>query len=213
MGRRGVTYDEVAKVAEAILTEGGEPSTKNVRERLGSGSNTTIGEHLRKWRVKRAEMSAPEVQTALPGEIARVVTAYINSQIQLVKNAADALLAAERKAAADADAEAEVEQLTDELEANRSQMAQLEVAVAETTGRLKQANDAYIALDAKYLSAEHRAAEAEEVAAIAETRVEAAERRSVEAVAREQEARADLKANRTSTSKTSVAVLVWDDLS
>jgi len=202
MGRRGVTYDEVARVAEAILAEGGEPSTKNVRERLGSGSNTTIGEHLRRWRGKRAEMSVPEVQTALPSEIARVVTAYINSQIQLVRNAADALLAAERKAAADA--EAEVEQLTDELDAARSQMAQLEVTVAETAGRLKQANDACTALDAKYLAAEHRVADAEKLAAIAETRVEAAERRAGEAVAREQEARADLKATRTSSSKSPV---------
>ena len=192
MGRKGVTYEEVAEVADAMMIAGIEPSTKAVRERLGRGSNSTIGAFLAKWRAKRAAAAAPNIQTNLPPEFARAVTAFINDQVDAVKTAADTALAAERSAGASS--EAEVELLRDELEAADGRIAQMEVELGESAGRLKQANDAADALDMKLAAAERRIADAEKIAAVAEARREAAEQRAVEATSRELETRAELKA-------------------
>jgi colicin import membrane protein len=197
MGRKGVSYEEVAMIADELIAMGIEPSTNEVRKRRGNtGSNSTIGRHLAKVREKGAAASAPDAQTTLPNEIAKAVTAFINAQVEAVKMAADRALAAERTAGEAA--EAEVEQLTDLLDAAQARITQLEVEVSEASGRLKQglkqANDTNLLLEAKLTAAERRVADAEKAAAVAETLVAATERRAVEAINREQEMRAELKA-------------------
>ena len=42
MARAGVTYHDVAKAAEAIKTQGQEPTVDRVREHMGTGSKSTI---------------------------------------------------------------------------------------------------------------------------------------------------------------------------
>lgn len=196
MGRKGVTYEEVAKIADEMIAMGIEPSTDEVRRRLGdTGSNSTIGAHLAKHRAKRAAAIAPDAQTTLPNEIAKAVTAFINAQVEAVKMAADRALAAERTAGEAA--EAEVEQLTEALEAAQVRINQLEVELAESAGRLKQglkqASDAYHEVEARLLAAERRAGEAEKAAAVFEARFQAAERRADEAVGREHSVLAQLR--------------------
>lgn len=50
MGRPGVTYTEVSAAASHLLGEGKNPTVEQVRLLLGSGSSTTIANHLRQWK-------------------------------------------------------------------------------------------------------------------------------------------------------------------
>jgi chromosome segregation ATPase len=50
MARAGVTYHDVVKAAEAIKTQGLEPTVDRVREHLGTGSKSTIAPLLKRWR-------------------------------------------------------------------------------------------------------------------------------------------------------------------
>lgn len=55
MARSGVTYDDVQRAIDELLAQGESPSVQKVRERLGTGSFTTISDHLREWRQRRAQ--------------------------------------------------------------------------------------------------------------------------------------------------------------
>ena len=56
--RIGVTYDEVAAIADQIVAGGAEPTIRNVRDRLGRGSYSTIHRHLTAWRDARPPASS-----------------------------------------------------------------------------------------------------------------------------------------------------------
>ena len=70
MARAGVTYHDVAKAAEAIKTQGQEPTVDRVRERLGTGSKSTIAPLLKRWRSDNGE--AADV-SRLPSDLVEVV--------------------------------------------------------------------------------------------------------------------------------------------
>ncbi|TDO13832.1 DNA-binding protein [Halomonas ventosae] len=55
MARSGVRYEDVQRAVDALLAKGEAPSVHKVREVLGTGSFTTISEHLREWRTRREE--------------------------------------------------------------------------------------------------------------------------------------------------------------
>lgn len=50
MARPGVTYQDVAKAANAVKDQGKNVTIENVRAILGTGSIGTINTHLRKWK-------------------------------------------------------------------------------------------------------------------------------------------------------------------
>jgi len=52
MGRVGVSYLEVADVAESLQSQGRSPTVDSVREILGTGSKSTIAPYLKQWREK-----------------------------------------------------------------------------------------------------------------------------------------------------------------
>ena len=51
MGRGGVTFTEVDEAARYLQGLGRNPTVDAIRERLGTGSNTTLAEHLRRWKA------------------------------------------------------------------------------------------------------------------------------------------------------------------
>lgn len=55
MARSGVRYEDVQRAIETLLAKGEAPSVHKVREALGTGSFTTISDHLREWRARREE--------------------------------------------------------------------------------------------------------------------------------------------------------------
>ncbi|MBS9402564.1 DNA-binding protein [Halomonas sp. TRM85114] len=53
MARSGVRYEDVQQAIDQLVARHETPSVQKVRELLGTGSFTTISEHLREWRARR----------------------------------------------------------------------------------------------------------------------------------------------------------------
>lgn len=70
MARAGVTYHDIAKAAEAVKTQGQEPTVDRVREHLGTGSKSTIAPLLKRWRSDNGEAAAV---SGLPNDLVEVV--------------------------------------------------------------------------------------------------------------------------------------------
>ncbi|MBS0358046.1 MAG: DNA-binding protein [Proteobacteria bacterium] len=59
MGRTGITEYNVEKAILEIQAKGKEPTIEAIRMTLGTGSNSTIAEHLKNWK-KQQERGKPE---------------------------------------------------------------------------------------------------------------------------------------------------------
>lgn len=69
MGRAGVTLQEVEKAVLQLQGRGRNPSVDAIREILGTGSKSTIAQHLRDWRAKQSYASGK-----LPQDLLALVT-------------------------------------------------------------------------------------------------------------------------------------------
>jgi len=69
MGRAGITLHEVSDAAVQLQGRGKNPTVDGVRAILGTGSKSTIAQHLREWRSQQQETTG-----ALPTELLAVVT-------------------------------------------------------------------------------------------------------------------------------------------
>lgn len=69
MSRAGISYFDVAKAAEQIVGCGKTPTIEQVRNLLGTGSNSTIGPHLRTWRNQQEPNQRLALQSNLPEEL------------------------------------------------------------------------------------------------------------------------------------------------
>jgi colicin import membrane protein len=97
MAREGITFEQVAAAADALVGEGVQPTIRAVRERLGTGSPNTIHRHLVAWREARpaATATAPELPAplaaALANEIERAAAAArAEVEARLVQTQAEA---------------------------------------------------------------------------------------------------------------------------
>jgi colicin import membrane protein len=75
MGRIGITYDQVAAAADALLSENSAVTLKAVRDKLGTGGMGTIHKHLTAWQANRPKPVAPAV--VLPADITRELNAWV----------------------------------------------------------------------------------------------------------------------------------------
>lgn len=55
MARGGITYTEVDEAARYLQGLGRNPTLDAIRERLGTGSRTTLAEHLKRWKSLQAD--------------------------------------------------------------------------------------------------------------------------------------------------------------
>src|SRR6266478_6237482 len=69
MARIGITYLDVDKAALQLQGQGRIPTVDRVRDLLGTGSKTTITEHLKRWKAQQADG-----QGKLPQELSALVT-------------------------------------------------------------------------------------------------------------------------------------------
>lgn len=73
MARSGVNYIDISKAAKAIQDNNEEPTVDRVRARLGTGSKSTIGPLLKRWKEvtqkEEGDASAREEVARLPDEI------------------------------------------------------------------------------------------------------------------------------------------------
>ncbi len=55
MARPGVTYSEVSHEAQRLVAAGKAPTIEAIRIALGTGSNSTLGAHLRTWKTRQGQ--------------------------------------------------------------------------------------------------------------------------------------------------------------
>lgn len=73
MARTGITYGEVAEAATQLVGKGRNPTVEQVRILLGTGSSTTIANHLRQWKANQEATSLISVKENIPPELIAVM--------------------------------------------------------------------------------------------------------------------------------------------
>jgi chromosome segregation ATPase len=93
MTRPGVTYFDVANIAQQLIASGYEPTIERIRSQLKTGSNTTIGTHLRIWRSKRDTLQQLATKEKIPEELVILlkglwerVMGQAEAQVDAIKN-------------------------------------------------------------------------------------------------------------------------------
>lgn len=178
MARSGIRYEEVQEAAETLLGRGLNPTIQRVRELLGTGSNTTISEHLKHWQQQLAESP----KAVLPPAVPETVMTTLESFWKIAIRQAEAVFEEQRAAAAQAVAAAEQARDT---------------AVAGERQAQTAADDLSRQLNATTLSARQLADQllvAQERRAAAEIAIDAAEQRTQAAIDASAQIRAETEA-------------------
>jgi len=68
MARPGITYLQVAQVATELKAKHTNPTIESIRHKLGTGSNSTIAGHLKRWRQEHEPDVFQDRRTSLPPE-------------------------------------------------------------------------------------------------------------------------------------------------
>jgi DNA repair exonuclease SbcCD ATPase subunit len=76
MARPGIGYEEVKAAAVQLLEQGVNPSIQRVRELLGTGSNSTIGDHLKRWQQNCTERPRLTLPAAVPQALTSAVESF-----------------------------------------------------------------------------------------------------------------------------------------
>lgn len=73
MARPGVTYAKVADAATQLLGQGRNPTIEQVRLILGTGSSTTLANHLKQWKETQESAGRLAIKENLPHELVSMV--------------------------------------------------------------------------------------------------------------------------------------------
>src|SRR5579883_753611 len=73
MARFGVTYHDIANAANQLVGQGKQPTIEMIRHLLGTGSSTTIANHLRKWRAEQEKDTSLLANEKIPQELMAVI--------------------------------------------------------------------------------------------------------------------------------------------
>lgn len=189
MARQGITFEQVAAVADALAGEGQQPTIRAVRERLGdTGSPNTIHKHLTAWREARP------VAAAAASELPQVLTAAIAAEIERAASQARGEIEG-RLVQAQAEA-AELAAAGEALEGERDGLAEQVAALTserDTLAGKAEQQAADLVDQAQRIEREQQAAEAARVeVATARLKIEAQAERQAEQAAEIERLRADL---------------------
>lgn len=164
MPRIGVTYETIKHTALKLLSQGSAPSVQKIREVLGTGSNSTIAEHLKMWREEYASKEIHHLPANIPKELISAMevlwqTAMTQATEQLIAvktdlNDQQEKLHAEKlsmeQAILDLRASFSEAVKTIELKTNQIQIMQSEIAVANE--KLKYKSQELIDIENRYKS-------------------------------------------------------------
>jgi DNA anti-recombination protein RmuC len=73
MARTGVTYNEVAVIATQLIAAGKNPTIDAIRIKLGTGSNSTLGAHLRTYKDRQTQTQQLATKENIPEELIAVI--------------------------------------------------------------------------------------------------------------------------------------------
>ena len=179
MARSGIRYEDVQAAAETLLGRGLNPTIQRVREVLGTGSNTTISEHLKSWQQQLAEAPKAILPPATPEAVATAMDAFWKIAVQHAEaafeeqraTAAQAVAVAEQARAA---AIAEQQQLQADADQLRRQIETAQAVSRELADRLLVEQERRAAAEIAIQAAAQRVQAATET--IAQIRAETAAR-------------------------------------
>ncbi|HHW77865.1 MAG TPA: hypothetical protein GX399_12690 [Xanthomonadaceae bacterium] len=203
MARTGIRFEDVRDAAESLLARGLNPTIQRVRELLGTGSNTTISEHLKSWQQQLAE--TPKL--VLPPTVPEAVMAALDAFWKIAVQHAEAAFEEQRLAALHAVAEAEqtrdaalAEQRQARAEATevRQKLAATQTTARELADRLLVEQERRAAAETAVQTAEQGAREA--AATVAQIRAETSAR-VAQLETTLQQARADLERQQTESQR------------
>jgi colicin import membrane protein len=167
-GRPGVSFAEVAAVADRITGRGERPTVRSVRTELGGGSLATIQRHFSAW--KDGHRPTLPVNMALPPELQRAMLT------QIERAAAEARAGLETELA---ETLAERDGLTDELERQSETLAAAEQRTQAQAAEIERHAGTIAMLERALSEAREQAARerdaaeaARRAAALAELRLE-----------------------------------------
>ena len=86
MARVGVDYETIKQTAVKLLSQGIAPSVQKIREVLGTGSNTTIAEHLKVWREEYAKKTIHYLPPNMPKELISVFEVLWQTAMEQAQN-------------------------------------------------------------------------------------------------------------------------------
>lgn len=150
MARHGVDFESVKQAALKLLSKGISPSTQKIRELLGTGSHTTIAEHLKIWRVTHAAKKVHHLPATIPEAlIVTFETLWQTAMEHAEKNLADvkaALESQEEKLSQEkiltdktiADLKSQLDGLNQKIEDKTQENQALQTNLAVATERLQK---------------------------------------------------------------------------
>lgn len=193
MARPGITCEQVAAVADALVGDGQQPTIRAVRERLGTGSPNTIHRCLTNWRAERPAPTPPPAPR-LPDELQRALAEALERAAARAKADVEARLVETQAELADLAAGGEA--LEAERDALEEDVVRLTRERDELAGTVKQQNEE-LAERAREIERERLAAETARVEqAKGELRIEALGERLAEQLQALERLRAELEAER-----------------
>lgn len=157
MARPGISYEQVAAAADALVATGQKVTIDSVRQKLGTGSPNTIHQHLKTWRAARpvapvAALVLPQALTvAFASELEKAAAqarASMEEELVSAREEADALAVAgeqqEEEKAALAESvvslTTERDKLAGQVEIQAKEIQQLQEELERQTKALQQAH-------------------------------------------------------------------------
>jgi chromosome segregation ATPase len=159
-----ITREEVFGAAEALVGEGEEPTYITVRERLGSGSFSTVSKYLREWKAGAKGKDEGAAHVEVPAEfrsslerfgveVWRTLGAFARTEIEATRTAFEERMRErdeelERAAGTVDTLQAELEGMTGERERLYHELERLKGELAEEKGKaIERENRFMIAID------------------------------------------------------------------
>lgn len=87
MARSGVTFEQVRAAANKLEGTGTKATVKAVRGELGTGSATTLAEHLRQWREEKESKSENELLSHFSKDLQSSIAILVNRASESLKSA------------------------------------------------------------------------------------------------------------------------------
>lgn len=128
-----ITLEQVQTAVEAIRADGGKPTLRAVRERLGTGSMGTIANFMQELGARK---NSGELPPSIPQTLQRALFDFVAAETASIRGPLDAALAEQRQFALELAAEGE--RLTAMIESQSHEMATLSAAKAAAEGRAGQ---------------------------------------------------------------------------
>lgn len=142
MGRKGITYEQVAAVADAMDAEReGSVTLMALRQRLGTGSASTIHKHWQVWIANKPKVAAPLI--SIPDDVARAMTGWVlqastSGRAEAEERAVNAQAAADELAKAGEELENERDQLQAEIASLTTQRDQQQAMADERSAEIRR---------------------------------------------------------------------------